>query len=383
MDVLIVGAGAVGLSLAWELSSRGASVSILERDEVGRGTSWAGAGILPPPSRVTHDPLENLRSFSHSLHETWAQTLLGLTGIDNGFRRCGGVYLATSPGETAALTAQAYQWEADGIAVQRLDQHELLEVEPALQSAVVNGLIQYGYYLADECQIRNPRHLQALEAACRAAGVRIHEHQPVTEIEAAQGQVRRVKTADRVYQADKVCLCGGAWSNPWLQAWGHTSSIYPVRGQIILYRAEQALGRRVMNEGHRYLVPREDGYLLVGSSEEEVGFQAGTTDEVIGGLRDWSLSLMPQLANVAIEKTWSGFRPATMDGLPYLGKFPELDNLYLAAGHYRSGLHLSPGTAICMADVLEGRPPPLPLDAFRITRGHTALSGQRFPNPLN
>ncbi len=268
--------------------------------------------------------------------------LLELTGIDNGFRRCGGLYLATSPGEVAALSAQTFEWENDGITVERLEPNQVSSFEPALSQAIENARIRAVYRLPQECQLRNPRHLQALGAACQQAGVELVTNEEVVDIDVVQRRAQSVRTSHSQYAADAVCVCSGAWADRWLQSLNGSSAIYPVRGQMLLYRLPQAVARHVINEGHRYLVPREDGYVLVGSSEEEVGFEPGTTPEVLESLKAWSHSLIPALQTATLEKTWSGFRPATVDGFPYLGKFPEMDNLYLAAGHFRSGLHLSP-----------------------------------------
>ncbi len=386
-DIAIVGGGAIGLSLAWELAQQGQRVCVLDRQQIGRAASWAGAGILPPTSHSQapsdsqpRDPYEQLRALSHQLHGQWAEQLRELTGIDNGFRRCGGLYLATRAGEAAALGAQAMQWGEEGIIAQRLSPDQLIGLEPELAAAVHAQRIRVAYHLPDECQLRNPRHLQALAAACRIAGVTFVEQAEVEAVEPhGRGYLLRTTNPQtQVIESPQVCLCSGAWADHWLRHFGGTQAIYPMRGQMLLYRCPRAWLTRVVNEGHRYLVPREDGYLLVGSNEEEVGFTPGTTPEVLESLRQWATGFLPQLETLEPEKSWSGFRPATIDGFPFLGKLPGFDNLYLAAGHYRSGLHLSPGTAVCMADVILGRSPRLDLSAFRITRGLTSIGADRM-----
>ena len=127
--------------------------------------------------------------------------------------------------------------------------------------------------------------------------------------------------------------------------------------------------QRIVNEGNRYLVPRRDGLLLAGSIEEEVGYVCETTEAAITQIRDWAESILPTLAQVPVEKTWAGLRPGSFDGLPYLGAIPGFSNAYLAAGHFRSGLHLSCATAEVMADVIEGKPPAIDLSQFRVGRG--------------
>ena len=128
---------------------------------------------------------------------------------------------------------------------------------------------------------------------------------------------------------------------------------------------------RVVNEGLRYLVPRDDGRVLVGSTEDDVGFDRGTVPAAIADLRQFGESLCPALAGGRLERSWAGLRPASLDGLPYLGRIGALENAFLAAGHFRSGLQLSAGTAVVMAQLLAGEPPPVGLAPYRVDR-HSA-----------
>jgi glycine oxidase len=137
---------------------------------------------------------------------------------------------------------------------------------------------------------------------------------------------------------------------------------------MVLFRCEQPPLQRIVNEGSRYLVPREDGHVLVGSTEEEAGFDKRTTPEVIDDLTEFAKSLVPALADAAIEKTWSGLRPCALDGLPYLGRLPGLENAYVAAGHFRSGLYLSAATAVVMSQLIRGEEPDIDLTPFRVGR---------------
>jgi glycine oxidase len=130
--------------------------------------------------------------------------------------------------------------------------------------------------------------------------------------------------------------------------------------------------QRVINEGNRYAVPRDDGRVLVGSSEEEVGFVKETTKPVIDDLSAWACTWIPKLKEARIEKTWAGFRPASIDGLPYIGPVPSLNNTFVATGHYRHGLHLSPGTAKLVFEMIQGIAPSIQTEAFRLIRGNTS-----------
>jgi glycine oxidase len=144
--------------------------------------------------------------------------------------------------------------------------------------------------------------------------------------------------------------------------------VIPIRGQILMYRLDKPPVTHVINEGHRYLVPREDGRVLIGSCEEEVGFEKGTTPEMLEPLRRWAEAILPTLVGRAPEKTWSGLRPATFDGFPMIGKVPDVKNLYVAAGHYRSGIHLAPATATVLSDMLTGVTPAVDATPFSVGR---------------
>jgi glycine oxidase len=145
-----------------------------------------------------------------------------------------------------------------------------------------------------------------------------------------------------------------------------------MRGQIALLSLRQPILSRIVNEGSRYLVPRPDGRLLVGSTQEDVGFDRSNTAGAICELLRFAQSLVPDLANVQLERTWAGLRPATRDGLPYLGAVPEIENAWIAAGHFRGGLQLSTGTAVVMNQLLAGESPVVDLSPFLLDRAATA-----------
>ncbi len=373
-DCLVIGGGAIGLSIAYELAGRGKHVQVLDQGEVGRGASWAGAGILPPsPTRGAVDPLDQLRGMSHQLHAKWARDLKSLTGIDNGYRRCGGLYLARTAAESATLFAQQELWHEHGIEAELWTGEKAISSEPALNNLIasssVGASVKSIWYLPDECQIRNPRHLQALIAACKLRGVEFHERVPINCLEPlSEGQVEAI-SGDKTFTARQACICSGAWSRLLLDQMDIPSGIMPIRGQMVLYNTGHSLIRHVINEGHRYLVARDDGRLLAGSCEEEVGFEIQTTAPMLNQLQSWAESILPELKDATIEKTWAGLRPGTFDGMPYIGQVPSFRNLYVASGHYRAGLHLSCGTAVVVADLMQDLPPTIDLSPFRIGRG--------------
>jgi glycine oxidase len=155
-----------------------------------------------------------------------------------------------------------------------------------------------------------------------------------------------------------------------LETLGIQTGILPVRGQMVLYRCPEPPFSMVLNEGHRYLVPRDDGHVLAGSCEEEVGFDASTTPEMIADLRAWAESIWPALAEVPVANQWAGLRPGSFDSFPYLGTLPGLENAYIACGHFRHGLHWSTATAVLLFQAMSGEPTSIDLEPFRVQRGH-------------
>jgi glycine oxidase len=369
-DVLIIGGGVIGLSLAWDLAMHGQKVRVIDRNEPGKEASWAGAGILPPASwKGALHPYDQLRALSCESHPQWAETLFQQSSIDTGYRRCGGIYLARTPGEAASLIAWAGTAAEQGIEVRRLGERELEEIGVGIKKSEAKDGIIASYLLPQEAQLRNPRHLQALRIACERLGVEISASAEALDFDIHQDRIAAIVTAAGAVSAKQYCFTSGAWTGQLGAKLGISLGILPIRGQMVLFHpAGTPLLGHILSEGSRYLVPRDDGRILAGSTEEEVGFDKSTTTEVIADLASFARGLVPALETLPIEKSWAGLRPASFDGMPYLGPLPGLDNAFVASGHFRSGLFLSPATAIVMSQLLRGVRPQIDLSPFRVLR---------------
>ncbi len=357
-DVLIVGGGVIGLSLARELAGQGRRVTLLERDRPGREASWAGAGILPPGHLAgAVRPLDRLRAVSTPLWPAWSRSLAEETGIDNGYLRCGGITLDDPSDPIDSLAAE---WTGEGVEVERLDRSGIGRHEAAIAAEFTAAL-----RLPQLAQVRNPRHLRALEASCRQRGVEIRSGCLVRDTRSERGRLRAVETETEQFPADQFCFCTGAWTGTLARVLGVALPIVPVRGQIALLRCDLPPFRHVLELGKRYLVPRGDGRVLVGSTEESAGFEKCNTAAGISGLLEFAVRLVPALASAEIERVWSGLRPGSSVDYPFLGRAGEFENAFVAAGHFRSGLQTSVGTALLMRQLLCGEATSIDLAPFR------------------
>ncbi len=359
-DVIILGGGVIGLTAAYYLAQEGARVVLCDQGKTGSESSWAGAGILPP-SHLEHAqfPLDRLRALSGQLFPGLSRELQDRTGIDNGFIRSGGIeFLGQEDGVAAD------EWYGLGAATRSVTEEELAELEPALAPHLGRAL-----YLPEMAQLRNPRHLQALRAACLASGkVALLEETPACGFLVEGAQIKGVRAGNEVLQGDRVLVAAGAWTDRLLETLNIRLRIEPVRGQIAMLNPGTVIFRHILLWGSRYLVPRLDGRVLIGSTEEHVGFEKATTAEGIGGLLALGVRLVPALADAALERTWAGLRPGSPDGLPFIGPAPGFDNLWVAAGHFRAGIQLSPGTGVLLKEMILGQPLSMPMDAFRLDR---------------
>jgi glycine oxidase len=359
-DVIILGGGVIGLTTAYFLAKEGASVLVCDQGRVGMESSWAGAGILPPsdPDQAQF-PLDRLRALSGQLFPALSQELRDRTGIDNGFVRCGGLEFSCNDEDT-----QSDEWHGLGVRTDVLSEEDAVDLEPAIapdlgQATHVPGM----------AQLRNPRHLQALRAACLdTKNVVFQEETAALGFVVEKNRIKGVRTSNEGITGDAFLLATGAWTDRLLEPLGCRLNIQPVRGQIALVNPGTVLFRHILIWGSRYLVPRLDGRVLIGSTEEHAGFVKNTTAEGIRGLLDLGIRLVPKLAGAALEKTWAGLRPGSPDGLPFLGVVPDMENLYVAAGHFRAGIQLSPGTGLLLTQMILGKPLSMPMDAFRLDR---------------
>ena len=318
--------------------------------------------------------MEAVASLSREVLPQWSAELLTSTGIDNGWRECGGIYLvgATQPADDL-LHQTCRRWALRGIESHELDEREVLALEPALaRGTLVDSLAARAAVLIPrEAQIRNPRHLRALAEACRGRGVTILEQHRAEDFETSANRIVAVRAGATRLVAGQFCLTAGCWTGPLAEQLQLTLPTRPMRGQMVLLRSPTGPPiKHHVHFGGRYVVPRDDGQVLVGSTVEDVGYSTDTTESAVGQLRD--LAVRCGLGHLEFVRSWAGLRPGSADGLPYLGALPGWENGWIAAGHVRAGLQFAPGTAIALAALMQGKRPPLDVGALMPGRATTA-----------
>ena len=346
-EVLVVGAGLIGLGVAYELAKRGIAVNVYDRAEPGRAASWAGAGMLAPYSEEMPDAA--MLSFCRSAlanYPAFVEELRERTGVDARFRRDGTMHVALDDGALAALEVRAATYRANGGEVEILSRAETLAREPMLAKHCAGAV-----FVANEAQVDNRRLGRALTAACESLGVRFERVEDLA-VETDARRVRGLRTPRGFTAAPFVVNATGAWAGELAGVPAHVRvPVRPVAGEMLALAVPAAAIRALVWLGHRYLVPRGDGRLLVGATVEERGFDARVTAAGMRDLLDAALAVAPALAGFAVVETWAGLRPGTPDGRPYLGE-TAVEGYVVATGHYRNGILLAPASARLIAAMI-------------------------------
>ncbi|WP_319419383.1 glycine oxidase ThiO [Pleurocapsa sp. FMAR1] len=366
-NILIIGGGIISLSIAIELKRQGAKVTVVSKDFM-QAASHAAAGMLAPMAeKLTSAAMFDLCSRSRWLYPEWTQKLEELTGVDTGYLSCGIL---------APVYAQPESIAEDNSAVW-LDKQAIHLYQPGLSDRVMGG-----WWYPEDGQVDNRCLMRSLLQAAQTLGVEIKEGVAVKAIQQKQGRVNGVLTDIGQLEAEEYVLAAGSWSSQLLPL-----PVRPVKGQMLSLRMPQKPHQpfplqRVLYGEDIYLVPRQDGRLVIGATVEEVEWTPFNTPSGIQSLLDRATELYPAIADWQIEEFWWGFRPGTPDELPILGR-SACDNLYLATGHYRNGILLAPVTASLLSDlILEQKSDPL-LAEFSYQRFYNSTSMTSFSNLSN
>jgi glycine oxidase len=348
-DVIIIGGGIIGLSLSIALRKRGATVLIVERGEPGREASHAAAGMLADFPLEMTSVLQPLATASARMYPEFVHELQDESGMNVDLRDQGTIFFATPE----------HLHEHPSLTMDCPLPSPLDELEPAL------GQINLPAVYLKERSV-DPRALTAAALkAARHRGVDISSGTTVTGVLLAGGRVTGVGTGKTNYCAPAVVNCAGAWAG---QLPPHKFPVRPVKGQMLaLAVTPRDLLRHVIRAPEIYLVPRSDGRVLAGSTVEEAGYDKRTDADTIQRMHQAAIHLVPALSQARTLEAWAGLRPGSPDSLPILGATPT-PGYFVATGHFRDGILLTPVTAQVMAQLVTGAKPEYDVSAFSPAR---------------
>jgi glycine oxidase len=342
-DVIIAGGGVAGMSTALFLARAGLQTTILERNVLGMESSWAGGGILAPllPWHYSQPVLE-MCHWGAQMYPAWTETLRALGGIDPEYWPCGMQVLPTDQITPENPTANATIYPLFS-RIPDADNHSL--------------------WMPNVAQVRNPRLVKSLRKAMDAMNIQVLEHCGDTTLHVSKNHVSHIQSQHGKHAGAHYLVAGGAWSQHMLADMPPAKTIAPVRGQMLLFQTEPGLLPHILYQDGVYLIPRRDGHIVVGSTVESVGFDKSTTESARQHLHARAIQLLPELGNFAIIQQWSGLRPGAPDNIPTVARHPDIDNLFINAGHFRYGVTMAPSSAKLLTDLLLRRTPdidPLP-----------------------
>ncbi|MDX8395800.1 MAG: glycine oxidase ThiO [Mariprofundaceae bacterium] len=366
MRIAIIGGGIIGCLTACYLKRRGAEPIVIERGKLGQEASWAGAGILCPIQPWLYpDVFTELVDASLALYPDLQQLLHDETGQSIEWRKCG-LLIPFFEDDKKDHWQQALNWSSRfNWHVESLSAKAAIKDEPCLNQEILNKALLW----PEVAQLRNPRLLQAVRLWMEKLGIEVYEQTEVASLIETEAKVSGIVCANgKRIEADHVLLASGSWSGELAQSMGIDIGIQPVKGQILLLKGEPNTMRHIVKHDDAYFVPRTDGRVLVGASMEAVGFERGTTADVMDQLLQASTKIAPGLKEAEIEQQWMGFRPGSVDGLPFLGPVPQKEGLWIASGHYRNGVALAPITAEIMSNWIVGNTPDLNMSTFAVDR---------------
>ena len=333
-DVLVIGGGIIGLATAIALSQKGVNVTVVERDTCGHGATWAAAGMLAPEAERLEGSLLEFGIRSRAMYPQWIANLMRLSGQDCGYWCCGIVapFLSSS-------------MESDRLI---LSQHPkcITLVEANKRQAGLGESVLGALWLPDDGQVNNRKLAQALLAAARSLSITILEGTTVYQIVRDRDRVLHLDTSAGKLQGDRYILATGAWTQSLMPL-----PIKPIKGQMLSVGDRDRKLQHIIYAPNCYIVPRQDGTIVIGATVEDNGFIQGNTAAGIAHLLNNAISVYPAIADMEITETWWGFRPYAPNEIPLLGA-SDYENLVLATGHYRNGILFAPITAKLLTDFI-------------------------------
>jgi glycine oxidase len=366
-EVIVVGGGVIGCTLAYELQCRGMQTLLLEQGQIGREASWATAGIIGAPTAAGLPPHRaDLADRSQKRYADLLASVKSDSGMDTSYLHIGKVLVAQTEQEVEAAQSQI-NWQAThGFESTWIEPAEVRELEPMISHDVLGA-----YYTQDGGAMTGHRFTEAVAVAFQQRGGQVREYTPAVSILTDGDAVCGVDTADGPIHAGTVVLAAGAWTRFLGPSISRAFPLKPVKGQMISVSPESAGSRPnhvIGNISGGYLVPRIDGTVAVGASLQECGFDKRVTAHVFEHATDLMRRLGPGLLDATFVTAWAGLRPGTDDESPIMGPVPGYRGLWLSAGHHRTGIQLAPGSAVLVAEAITAGTSDSLLEQFSLDR---------------
>lgn len=365
-DVAIVGGGINGSSIAYQLSKIGKKVIILEKGTLACEASSAAAGMLAAQAEIEHDgPFFQLALKSQAMFPSIANELLEYAGIDIEFVNKGMLKIAETEELASDLKNQVLFQQNWDSGIQWLDAKQVREMEPALAPTVSGAM-----FLPNDGHVQPAKLSLAFAKAAEHFGAEIRENTEVLSFIYENGRVKGVNTTAGSVSCEQVVAAAGAWAAHLLKNTGIDMTVYPVKGECFSVKPEKPIiNTTIFSDKRCYFVPKRNGEIYIGATVVENTFDKQVTAGGIAALVEQAIKLIPQLKDAPWERVWSGLRPQTSDGIPYIGEHPGIKGLFVAAGHYRNGILLSPLTGKLAAQLLTDQVEDAQLlSAFRMDR---------------
>lgn len=336
-DAVVIGGGLIGMTTARSLRLAGLKVALLEKNRLGEESSWAAGGILARfyPWRQG-EGARALIEASQAAFPGFVAQLQEETGVDPQLLHCGILVADTEEQEQALAWARTRDTRIESV-----DRERLQALEPNLAEH-----LQAALHIPSAMQVQPRLLAKAMRESLARHGVEVFEDTEVTGLQDRDRVITGVRARKRAFHADQVVVCNGAWAQQLLKTFSDAcTDIVPVRGQILLLKTQQRLLSNILVQNEQYMIPRQEPYILCGSTLEYAGFDRAVTEEAKETLLSWACRLCPQLQEAELADHWSGLRPGTLREVPYICVHPEYKNLYLNAGHFRWGVAMSLASA--------------------------------------
>lgn len=341
MHIAIIGCGISGLLTALELLEQDCSITLFDQQHAGKAASWAGGGILSPmyPWRYPQ-AVNDLAQHGKKLYQRWNEKLRPITGIDFEIHDTGLLIFDQEDFEIGQNYSTQYHEPMQRCEL--LDRNRLEQLNPHISEQ-----FQQAMHFPEISNVRNPRLLKSIIHYLKQhPQVKLYEQTWIDHFEITNHQIKSLRTSQGQYfEADQYVIATGSWSEHWSNQLNLNIPVHPVQGQMLLFKTPKNwLPTMCMNQV-MYLIPRQDGHIVCGSSMDEIGFDHRPNLDTQRKIYKASLEMVPELEQFPIVQSWAGLRPSSPSGIPYIGKLPELHNAWANFGHYRNGLCMGPASA--------------------------------------